>query len=75
MRQGGAETSGGPTGPRAEQVAGRQWLVGEPRVSRLNGGAVRVVAPAKINLYLPETARSRPMEDLAAFVRQAYRML
>ena len=31
--------------PRAEQVAGRQWLAGESRVSRLADGGVRVVAP------------------------------
>lgn len=30
----------------------KQWLAGEPRVSRLADGGVRVVAPAKINLTL-----------------------
>ena len=39
-------------GISADVVEGRQWLVGEPRVSRVAGGGVRVVAPAKINLTL-----------------------
>ncbi len=36
----------------ADVIAGRQWLVGEPRVSRLADGGVLVVAPGKINLTL-----------------------
>ncbi len=72
VRQGRAETSSGPAGPRAEQVAGRQWLVGELRVSRLNGGAVRVVAPAKINLMLWVGPRREdgyhPVESIVALI-------
>ena len=33
-------------------VRAKQWLVGEPRLTRLLDGGVRVVAPAKINLTL-----------------------
>lgn len=36
----------------SELTQGRQWLAGEPRVSRLAGGGVRVVAPGKVNLTL-----------------------
>ncbi|MEM8629640.1 MAG: LysR family transcriptional regulator [Pseudomonadota bacterium] len=47
-----------------------------PYVERIqHGGALPDLHKTKINLYLPETARGRPMEDLAAFVRQAYRTL
>ena len=33
-------------------VEAEQWLAGETRISRLPGGGIRVVAPAKINLTL-----------------------
>ena len=52
MKQDQIQTSSEPAVLRAEQVAGRQWLSGEPRLTRLEDGAVRAVAPAKINLTL-----------------------
>ncbi len=70
VRQGKAETSSGLAGPG--QIAGRQWLVGEPRLSRLEDGGVRVVAPAKINLTLWVGARREdgyhPVESIVALV-------
>ena len=70
VRQGKAETSSGPAGPG--QIAGRQWLAGEPRVSRLEDGGVRVVAPAKINLTLWVGARRddgyHPVESMVAVI-------
>ena len=54
-----------PTGPS-------QWLSGEPRITRLPDGGVRVVAPAKINLTLRvEPRRSdgfHPIESIVATV-------
>ncbi|MCK4851369.1 MAG: hypothetical protein KAT11_08460, partial [Phycisphaerae bacterium] len=56
---------------QAGQVAGRQWLAGEPRLSRLSGG-VRVVAPAKINLTLWVGTRREdgyhPVESIVALI-------
>lgn len=52
VKQDRAQTSYCPSPLPDEQVAHRQWLAGEPRLSRLEDGAVRVVAPAKINLTL-----------------------
>ncbi len=72
MKQHSAQTSSDPAGLRAEQVARRQWLAGEPRLSRLEDGAVRVVAPAKINLTLWVGARREdgyhPVESIIALI-------
>ena len=38
--------------PQALTTVSKQWLAGEPRISRLPRGGIRVVAPAKINLTL-----------------------
>ena len=78
MKQGRVQTSSGPSGFRAEQVAGRQWLAAEPRLSRLEDGAVRVVAPAKINLTLWVGARRKdgyhPVESIVALISLADRL-
>ena len=72
MKQGKVQTSSEPSGLQAEQVSGRQWLSGEPRLSRLEDGAVRVVAPAKINLTLwvgPRRADGyHPIESIVALI-------
>ena len=72
MKQDQIQTSSEPTVLRAEQVAGRQWLSDEPRLSRLEDGAVRVVAPAKINLTLWVGPRLKdgyhPVESIIALI-------
>ncbi|NIA07146.1 MAG: 4-(cytidine 5'-diphospho)-2-C-methyl-D-erythritol kinase [Actinobacteria bacterium] len=54
------------------QVAASQWLPGEPRLTRLPDGGVRVVAPAKINLTLWVGPRRsdgfHPVESIVATV-------
>ena len=69
MRQDRSEIS---AGLGAAQVAGRQWLAGEPRLSRLSDGGVRAVAPAKINLTLWIGARREdgyhPVESIVALI-------
>ena len=62
----------------SELVAGRQWLAGEPRISRLADGGVRVVAPAKINLNLwvgpCREDGYHPVESLVATISLADRL-
>ena len=75
MRQDRSEIS---AGLGAAQVAGRQWLAGEPRLSRLSDGGVRAVAPAKINLTLwvgPGRGDGyHPVESIVALISLADRL-
>lgn len=52
--------------------AGKRWLAGEPRISRLSPGKVRVVAPAKVNLTLWVGPRGQddyhPIESIVALI-------